>query len=384
MGLKDDASLAGHSSKTRVNKANRRTVAARYNVKVLRGLEAMLLNDPEADITTALTSTYSQKLQSLKASAAATPSQGRAKPPLPDDDIRSRLDENDPVNIIFPPSAEVEALFRGYDCLSAAIVSILDNSEVLYESAWAASVMVFRINENIVVKAGHAAYAIKEHQTLTFLQKHLASFPVPKPHGLIRLGVYSFLFTSYIGGIDLEKAWPRLGCSQKHEISHQLDILLTDLRSLPVPDDAPLGDVAGCGCADLRRTQRKSTEQIMSVDAFQEFIFSGSNTASSLYTELLRDLMPRSTKVVLTHGDLRPANIMVRERDDGTWGIAGIIDWESSGFYPEYWETVKATNLLTPREDFDWYKYIPRSISPSQYPIQWLVDRVWDRSAANG
>ncbi|KJZ69840.1 hypothetical protein HIM_10768 [Hirsutella minnesotensis 3608] len=383
MGFEDNANLPGQPSKTRVNKANRKTVAARYNVKVMRGLEEALLNDPEADITTALSSTYSQRLQSFKQSAS-TSSKRRVKPPLFDNDIRSRLNENDTVNIIFPPSAEVEALLHGYDSLAAAIVGILDNSEVLYESAWAASVMVFRINENIVVKAGHAAYSITEHRTLTFLQEHLAGFPAPKPHGLIRLGVHCFLFTSYIAGINLEKAWPQLDCSQKQDISHQLDVLLSELRTLPVPENASIGDVAGGGCRDLRRSQRVSTEPITSVRSFEDFIFSGSNTSSPLYIGLLRDLMPQSTKIVLTHGDLRPANIMLRTERDGVWSVAAIIDWESSGFYPEYWEAVKATNLLTPRDYFDWYKYIPPSIAPRQYPIQWLVDRLWDRNAANG
>ncbi|RDA91391.1 hypothetical protein CP533_6915 [Ophiocordyceps camponoti-saundersi (nom. inval.)] len=105
--------------------------------------------------------------------------------------------------------------------------------------------------------------------------------------------------------------------------------------------------------AFLVATRRK--DPIMSVHSFEDFIFSGSNTASPLYTRFLRDLMPRSTKILLTHGDIRPANIMLRMGDDGIWSVAAIIDWESSGFYPEYWEAVKATNLLTPRERFDWY-----------------------------
>lgn len=58
--------MAHQPPKSRVNKANRKTVAARYNIKVMRSLETMQLNDPEADITIALSSTYSQKLQSFK------------------------------------------------------------------------------------------------------------------------------------------------------------------------------------------------------------------------------------------------------------------------------------------------------------------------------
>lgn len=310
-------------------------------------------------------------------------SHSHTAPSLPNTDIRRRLNENEPVTTIFPLSTEVEDLCRNYQSISEAIVSLLDNSEVLYESAWAASVMVFRINENLVVKAGHESYSTTEHQTLTFLQEHMPEFPVPRPHGLLRLGVHCFLFTSHIPGMNLENAWPELDCSQKQDISCQVDLLLAKLRSLPFPQHASLGDVAGGSCRDLRRSQRVSTKPIMSVTEFEDFIFDGSNTATPLYVELLRGLMPLSKKIVFTHGDIRPANIMVR-RDDGIWRVTAIIDWETSGFYPEYWEAVKATNLLTPRGHFDWYKYIPQSISPNQYPVQWLVDRLWDRSTING
>ncbi len=63
--------------------------------------------------------------------------------------------------------------------------------------------------------------------------------------------------------------------------------------------------------------------------------------------------------------------------------IQGVIDWEASGFYPVYWESIKATNNLTPREDFDWYDYLPDSASPRTHKTAWLVDRVWDRSMNN-
>lgn len=47
-----------------------------------------------------------------------------------------------------------------------------------------------------------------------------------------------------------------------------------------------------------------------------------------------------SGKFVLTHGDLSPRNIMVK---DGK--ITGIVDWERSGFWPEYAEYAFAMKL---------------------------------------
>lgn len=44
--------------------------------------------------------------------------------------------------------------------------------------------------------------------------------------------------------------------------------------------------------------------------------------------------------IVFTHGDFRPANIIVKNGR-----VAAIIDWEMAGWYPDYWEFAKAFYL---------------------------------------
>ncbi|CRK19488.1 hypothetical protein BN1708_012645 [Verticillium longisporum] len=53
-----------------------------------------------------------------------------------------------------------------------------------------------------------------------------------------------------------------------------------------------------------------------------------------------RHLFPDDSKVVFTHGDLHPTNIMVNPDSPGQ--IVAIIDWEQSGWWPDYWEFCKA------------------------------------------
>lgn len=57
---------ASQAPSNRVAKPNRKTAAARYNIKVLRGLEKALLKNPEANLSDVLSSSYPQKLQSFK------------------------------------------------------------------------------------------------------------------------------------------------------------------------------------------------------------------------------------------------------------------------------------------------------------------------------
>jgi hypothetical protein len=132
--------------------------------------------------------------------------------------------------------------------------------------------MAFRINEDLVVKAGYEDYSVTEHRNLTYLQEQSPDFTVPKPHGLISLGIHCFLFTTYIPGMTLERAWPELKFSHKQSVSHQLDALLTKPRSMSFPKHTPLGDVTGGGCRDLRQSQRVRAKPVMSVEEFEDFI----------------------------------------------------------------------------------------------------------------
>lgn len=231
------------------------------------------------------------------------------KPALCDYDIRARFKATDPSSIIFKPSAKLGALFQKNLNLSENILNLLTGSEILYN--WAASIMVFKVSENLVVKVTNEKAALTEHRSLTFLQEHLPSFPAPRPHGLIHLGNTYLLFTTFIPGQDLDKVWHQLDNNQKQNITDQLNPLFCQLRLLPCPSLTRLGDVEGGGCKDRRRDLRMSTEPVLADEEFQDFIFSGS-TASASYTRFIRDIILKSTaKIVFTHGDVRPANIMV-------------------------------------------------------------------------
>ncbi|GAD92240.1 predicted protein [Paecilomyces variotii No. 5] len=54
----------------------------------------------------------------------------------------------------------------------------------------------------------------------------------------------------------------------------------------------------------------------------------------------LSRLRPDNLRFVLTHGDLFPRNIMVENAK-----VTGILDWENSGFSPEYVETAVAVGI---------------------------------------
>lgn len=66
-------------------------------------------------------------------------------------------------------------------------------------------------------------------------------------------------------------------------------------------------------------------------------------------------------KFVLTHGDLSPTNIIV---DGGV--VTGIVDWERSGFWPEYAEYAFAMELFpkVQRKQEEWWVPVLQEILP--------------------
>lgn len=76
---------------------------------------------------------------------------------------------------------------------------------------------------------------------------------------------------------------------------------------------------------------------------------------------LASDLGHKST-FVLTHGNLGPKNIIVRNSR-----IEYIIGWDCTGWYPDWWEYVKFFDVPTPKKNDDWFSYA-RDIFEVAYP----------------
>ena len=58
--------------------------------------------------------------------------------------------------------------------------------------------------------------------------------------------------------------------------------------------------------------------------------------------------------------------------------VTGIIDWELSGWYPEYWEYAKS--LYVWRWQSDWYDYLEKILHPyyAEYAVHsFLTETLW-------
>lgn len=265
--------------------------------------------------------------------------------------------------------------------LSPRLYNLLQTSETMWKGPFPRSRMIFKCSENIIVKAIAKMHDHTEYTTLQYLEDK-PSIPAPTPHGLVKVNDISLVFMSYMRSISLGEVWSSLDSTQKSSISNQLNTIFLEIRSFPYSKGTPFGGVGEEGCKDIRRHLRHSSTPITTLSDFENFLCTSTRSGGHVFLELLHQLSPSTMdsaqRIVFTHGDLRPDNIIV-DATDNHYTITGIIDWEYSGYYPEYYESVRSTNCLNPFGEDDWYLYLPDCVSPKLYGHWWLLDHLRER-----
>lgn len=178
----------------------------------------------------------------------------------------------------------------------------------------------------------------------------------------------------HIAGKTLHDVWSVLDYEQRIHISEKLSGILSSLREIEYAPGSPLG--WNRMVKDWRQYTRIG-HNICSEKEFNDFLLSNPpNTISRAESSRLNALLSASHRIVLSHGDLHPGNIMV---DPKSLEVAAVIDWEFGGWYPEYWEFVKA---MEPGPWDDWWQWFPRGAAG--YELEWGVDMVLDRVLGYG
>ncbi|KAI4927819.1 hypothetical protein J4E85_006331 [Alternaria conjuncta] len=224
-----------------------------------------------------------------------------------------------------------------------------------------------KMSPTVAVKWGHHASLIEAKNMLYVAEK--TSIPVPKLYAAYAYGpidrdlndhatVYDvYIFMEFIEGEDLGKAWDKHTSTEKQAISADLKKHMDELRSLPPAnyigsvDEGPVTDnmlewSTSCRGISSRPYQAfgsvfltRRAGPFKSIEDFNATIIDAFVTKSKTQIGPYARGMLNAHKhgIVFTHGDLRPDNVIVK---DGR--VAAIIDWEMSGWYPEYWEFAKA------------------------------------------
>ncbi|KAJ9151232.1 hypothetical protein NKR23_g3091 [Pleurostoma richardsiae] len=212
---------------------------------------------------------------------------------------------------------------------------------------------VFIYREKYLVKFGPHVHP-GEIEVMDLLNTQCLPVPKVLHHGNDPGTGWYYFYMRRVEGRILSDVWDHLSHSQQHEIVIQLQRIIGTMR---LNKNNHIGSLGGLPCNDnffvapLLRERAKCRQRYYGPfsdgKAFTEGIAQYLTTAGVCDEEdrhmqcTLRDMLQMGSKsedeFVLTHGEIAAENILV---EDGN--VVAILDWNQAGFYPVYWEYVKA------------------------------------------
>ncbi|KIL89274.1 hypothetical protein FAVG1_07668 [Fusarium avenaceum] len=147
---------------------------------------------------------------------------------------------------------------------------------------------------------------------------------------------FSYLLITRVPGTTLARCLDALSDQDYATVCTQLKGCISQMRDIskPVNYSMAICNTLGEACRDPRIRDWAPVGPCLDEASFSQ------------YLRFPDEPSRRGHNIVFTHGDLNPRNIMVeRIRDStgvGSWRLSGIIDWETAGFYPDYWDCTKS------------------------------------------
>ncbi|KAI2484440.1 phosphotransferase enzyme family protein [Pyrenophora tritici-repentis] len=223
---------------------------------------------------------------------------------------------------------------------------------------------VFKVDEKTVVKTsdmtqqGEAAAMkmVREKTTIPVLEvQNVYTDPTTGDVPIVM---------DFIEGDCLLDVWDTYDNDQKQQIIEQLHGYFAQLRELK---GSFIGSVDGKFCFDQVFDQDIGGHGPYEDEAsFNEGLVKAlKNTMISGWGDTVCDMVlaMKDHEIVFTHGDISPRNILVKDCN-----IVSVLDWEYSGYYPEYWEYAKA--FFRPAWEKSWIKdrAVNKILKP--YPLE--------------
>lgn len=176
-----------------------------------------------------------------------------------------------------------------------------------------------------------------EYGALQLVRYH-THIPVPRPLDLVSNSVKSYLLTSRVSGLRLGTCIDTLSDCEAKTMVHDLQTCLGELRAIPkeVAQTYAITNALGNACYDYRINA--SLDYDVGRGDFVGPFVNEEDFNETLRVAALPAVSHRSGhKIVFTHADLNMRNVLIQNGR-----LSGIVDWENSGWYPEYWELTKA------------------------------------------
>ncbi|ESZ90636.1 kinase domain-containing protein [Sclerotinia borealis F-4128] len=207
-----------------------------------------------------------------------------------------------------------------------------------------------------------------ESEAMEFVRKN-TTIPIPKVFGVYnREDGSQDLVLELLPGSALNVTWQTLTLEEKSDLVTELAGYLLQLRCLQPRKEGFVGSLMLGSSYDHRLGGRRFGP-FESIADFHKFVRRGDSMDLWNFDKDVTDVHNKSDSYVtkFTHADMSPESILVKNRK-----ITGIIDWEFSGWFPEYWEYTKMYFGWRPYRG-DFYHEMDKGITT--YPQELAADK---------
>lgn len=226
-----------------------------------------------------------------------------------------------------------------------------------------------------VVNIGFGQYfkdrmSLNEVEALQYVSKWTA-VPTSNIIGVWRsqeyLGAYRAI-VKRVPGILLKNMWPRLKATDKEAIAKELKKHILNLQALEQPKH-----IEGMVCSINEQAVRDESLSFYepkgpfeSLSKLVDYLVEPSVLCKTEKVEQERATLLALDKLVFTHGDLNPSNIIVKLTKKKC--TVSLIDWAYSAWMPIYWESFDAGDILEEDRSDGWLQFAPDAVG--SYPEQ--------------
>lgn len=216
-----------------------------------------------------------------------------------------------------------------------------------------------------------------EHNAIQCVRRY-TSIPVPKPLDFVTMSGKGqdadegYLLMSCIPGWPLYTCYEIMPDDDVAQIKAQIQDYVAQMRAIPnsTNTDKPICNTLGEPLRDHHIGAPGADQPV------------GPFVDEAAFNQVLRfpdDPGRKGHSIFFTHGDLNPRNIIVQQeiqqKGKYGWRVSGIVDWETAGYYPEYWEYTKALY-----EEFRWPRRYAKMVHNlfsifGDYSKEWDVER---------
>ncbi|KAF5535259.1 phosphotransferase enzyme family [Fusarium phyllophilum] len=218
------------------------------------------------------------------------------------------------------------------------------------------------LSDHYVAKFGAGVEPL-EAENMRFVRKS-TNLHVPKVFAVykrnIRDGVtVTYIVMERIHGQTLQNIWTDLQESEKSGIAAQLHLDRSKLRDTIfwAPEPVPAIDC-------IFRTEDEFLDGLIG-----KYLYDSGESAQhrvDFYRRVLPRILKGHGKPVFTHADFQRKNILITAEN-----TVVLLDWESSGWYPSYWEYAMTVYAARAWDD-DWHVYIAKILEEFPTHFVWI------------